>query len=306
MALSSSSVQEAVSIVIVNYNCGALLTACVRSCLEQARQVIVVDNASSDSSLKELEASFPSEDRLCVIRLERNLGFAAGCNIGLNATTEPYILFLNPDCLLGADSLQRMVQVLAINSRAGMVGGMLTTPDGTEQRGCRRMIPTPWRSFVRTFGLYRFSSRWPRLFADFNLSKKAVPDGSIEVEANSGSCMLVRRDALLDVGPLDEGYFLHCEDLDWCMRFRQRGWKIIFVPDAYVVHYRGMCSMSCPIFVQWHKHKGMMRFYGKFFRRQYPGVLFWIVGFGVWLRFGAIVVYYNLKYIKQWLKHNRL
>ncbi|MGD0021848.1 MAG: glycosyltransferase family 2 protein [Smithellaceae bacterium] len=306
MALSSFSVQEDVSIVIVNYNCSALLTACVHSCLEQARQVIVVDNASSDLSLKELEANFPSEDRLCVICLERNRGFAAGCNIGISAATESYILFLNPDCLLGADSLQRMVQVLEVDSRAGMVGGMLITPDGTEQIGCRRMIPTPWRSFVRAFSLYRFSSRWPRLFADFNLYKKAAPDGPVDVEAISGACMLVRRDALSDVGPLDEGYFLHCEDFDWCMRFRQRGWKIMFVPDARVVHHQGMCSIHCPIFVQWHKHKGMIRFYGKFFRRQYPGVLFWIVRFGVWLRFGAVVVYYNLKYIKQRLKHNRL
>ena len=111
---------------------------------------------------------------------------------------------------------------------------------------------------------------------------------------------------MLDVGLLDEGYFLHCEDLDWCMRFRKRGWKIMFVPDARVFHQKGACSKTRPIFVEWHKHKGMMRFYSKFFRHQYPGILFWIVGFGVWLRFGIIALNYSVKKFNLWLKRDRL
>jgi GT2 family glycosyltransferase len=105
---------------------------------------------------------------------------------------------------------------------------------------------------------------------------------------------------------MDEGYFLHCEDLDWCMSFRKRGWKIMFVPDAGVFHHKGTCSKTRPIFVEWHKHKGMMRFYSKFFRHQYPGVLLWIVGFGVWLRFSAMAVFHSLRHLKQWLKHDCL
>ena len=306
MSLSSSSGQEAVSIVIVNYNAGALLIACVRSGLEHARQVVVVDNASSDSSLKELVSSFSTEHRLCVISLGCNIGFAAACNIGLRAASESYILFLNPDCLLDVDSLRLMVQVLESDSRAGMVGGMLINPDGTEQAGGRRAVPTPWRSFIRAFGLSGLRNRYPRLFSDFLLHQQPLPDGPIEMEAISGSCMLVRRDALLDVGPLDEGYFMHCEDLDWCMRFRQRGWKIMFVPKADVVHYKGTCSQARPIFVEWHKHKGMIRFYRKFFRHQYPGVLLWIVGVGVWLRFSAVAIHYSIQHIRQWLKHGHL
>jgi len=128
----------------------------------------------------------------------------------------------------------------------------------------------------------------------------------MEIEAISGSCMLVRLDAMLDVGLLDEGYFLHCEDLDWCMRFRQRGWKIMFVPDARVIHQKGACSKTRPIFVEWHKHKGMMRFYSKFFHHQYPGIVLWIVGFGVWLRFCAIIIRYSFYNIRQLLTHGRL
>ena len=100
--------------------------------------------------------------------------------------------------------------------------------------------------------------------------------------------MLIKRKALENVGALDESYFLHCEDLDLCMRFRQQGWQVMFVPGARVTHYLGTCSRSCSIFVEWHKHKGMLRFYRKFFQRQYPGILMALVTLGVWLHFGLV------------------
>ena len=99
---------------------------------------------------------------------------------------------------------------------------------------------------------------------------------------------MVVREAMKDIGQWDENYFLHCEDLDLCMRYRQKGWSILFVPTAKFTHFRGACSRSRPLFVEWHKHRGMMRFYGKFFRHQYPSVLMLLVGLGVWLRFTAI------------------
>lgn len=97
--------------------------------------------------------------------------------------------------------------------------------------------------------------------------------------------MLVRRDALEQVGLLDANYFMHCEDIDWCMRFRQAGWNIIFVPNVEVLHYKGACSKGHPIRVLYHMHRGMIRFYRKFFRRQYPVPLMAIVISTVWARF---------------------
>lgn len=281
-----------VSIVIVNHNAGALLVDCVHASLEQGKQVIIVDNASSDTSLALVEARFAHESRLQVIRTGCNLGFATACNIGAANSSEELILFLNPDCLLGEHSLARMVRVLEAGADTGMVGGLLMNPDGTEQGGGRRAVPTPWRSFVHAFGLSRLSSRWPRLFNDYHNTEQFLPDKPMEVEAISGACMLVKRDAIKVVGSWDEQYFLHCEDLDWCMRFRQTGWKIVFVPDATVVHHKGTCSRSRPIFVEWHKHRGMMRFYHKFFRHQYPGVLMWLVKLAVWMRFSILTCYH--------------
>jgi GT2 family glycosyltransferase len=291
-----------VSVIIVNHNAGSLLTQCVYAALKQAQEVIIVDNASTDSSLADLTTLFTAEDRLKLILTGRNSGFATGCNIGLNASTQPYILFLNPDCILEKDSLQRMVQVLESDPHIGMTGGYLINPDGTEQGGGRRANPTPWRAFVRAFGLYHLEKYWPQLFFDFHLHKQPLPQAPIEVEAISGAFMLVRREAAHDVGSWDENYFLHCEDLDWCMRFKQKNWKIVFVPDAPVIHFQGTCSRARPFFVAWHKHKGMLRFYRKFFRQQYPSALMGLVTFGVWLRFGVTVMFYTAQNCYKLLK----
>jgi GT2 family glycosyltransferase len=277
------------STIIVNYNAGPLLRKCVDSLLACPLdiEIIVVDNASSDASLDGLQ----DLSQVCVIRNPANVGFAAACNIGVQASSAPFLLFLNPDCFFQPDAIAPLLAGLQSGDRVGMVGGLLVNEDGTEQGGGRRAVPTPWRSFVRAFGLQRFANRWPKLFYDFHLHKQPLPDSPIEVEAISGACMLVKRDVMEDVGLWDEGYFLHCEDLDWCMRFRQKGWKILFVPDARISHALGACSQSRRVFVEWHKHKGMLRFYRKFFRHQYPGVLMGLVVAGVWLRFGLAVVY---------------
>jgi GT2 family glycosyltransferase len=286
-----------ISVVIVNYNAGPLLSACIDPALPQVDEVVVVDNASSDESLAQLNMRFPDEVRLRIIRNSRNLGFAVACNQGAAAAKGDDVMFLNPDCVLDANAVSRLHEVLKSpsegRSEVGMVGGLLMNPDGTEQGGGRRAIPTPWRSFVRAFALSRLANYFPRLFLDFHLHNQPLPESPVEVEAISGACMLVRRQAMTEVGPWDEGYFLHCEDLDWCMRFRQKGYRIMFVPDARITHALGVCGRARPIFVEWHKHKGMMRFYRKFFRHQYPGILIGLVALGVWTRFAIRAGYYG-------------
>lgn len=284
-----------ISAIIVNYNAGELLLECVNSLLDCPLEieVIVVDNASSDDSLAALE-DFPE---VTIIRNQLNTGFSAGCNQGLQQAAADYLLFLNPDCSIAPDAVSQMLNCLQNHPQVGMVGGLLINSDGTEQAGGRRAVPTPWRSFVRAFGLSRFGTRWPYLFFDFYLHNLPLPDQPIELEAISGACMLVKSEAIDDVGLWDEGYFLHCEDLDWCMRFRQKGWKIMFVPTAKIIHALGVCGRNRRLFVEWHKHKGMIRFYRKFFRHQYPGILMGLVVLGVWLRFGGVAAHYTVQRI---------
>lgn len=297
--------KQPVSVVVVNYNAGQALAECAGAALPQAGEVLVIDNGSSDSSLENCLRQFPDEPQLKIIRNQANLGFAAACNIGLKNTTAEFVLFLNPDCHLGGGAVSELLQVLQSDPMVGMVGGFLVNPDGSEQGGGRRAVPTPWRSFVRSFGLGRFADRWPKLFFDFHLHRQPLPDRPIELEAISGSCMLIKRQAMAAVGLWDEGYFLHCEDLDLCMRFRQAGWRILFVPDAKVVHQKGGCSHSRPIFVEWHKHKGMMRFYRKFFRHQYPGALMCLVALGVWVRFALVAAVFMAKRGRRGLRVGR-
>jgi GT2 family glycosyltransferase len=282
-SFNRTAVSHTISAIIVNYNAGSLLRGCVDSLLACPLDIviIVVDNASHDSSLEGL----PESPQVRLIRNPTNVGFAAACNIGLQASSTPFFLFLNPDCFFQSGTIATLLAGLQSGERVGMVGGLLVNEDGTEQGGGRRAVPTPWRSFVRAFALHRFADRWPKLFYDFYLHKQLLPDEPIEVEAISGACMLVKREAVEDVGLWDERYFLHCEDLDWCMRFRQKCWKILFVPDARISHALGACSQSRRVFVEWHKHKGMVRFYRKFFRHQYPGMLMMLVAVGVWVRF---------------------
>lgn len=282
-------------VIIVNYNAGAYLARCVESVPDSVAQIIVVDNDSRDDSLDLLQKSAKHDARLHIVHTGKNAGFASGCNIGISASTAEYLLFLNPDCVLQPGSLQCLLDVLQGDAGIGMVGGLLVNPDGSEQAGGRRAVPTPWRSFVRAFGLTRLSSRWPALLSDFDLHREPLPREPIEVEAISGALMLVRRQAMDDVGLWDEKYFLHCEDLDLCMRFRRNAWKIVFVPDARVTHKKGVSSRARPIFIEWHKHKGMMRFYRKFFRDQYPGMLMWLVAAGVWSRFVLLAVYFSVR-----------
>lgn len=275
-----------ISVIIVNFNAGHFLSDCVRSVLASTVPVeaIVVDNRSTDNSMDILRRDFPAEDRLKIIENQENLGFAKANNIALPVAQGDYLLFLNPDCLIRPDTLSRMLTVMEQHPQTGMAGCLILNPDGSEQSGCRRAVPTPWRTFVRLTRLYKFSKYHPKLNS-FIQTDVPLPTEPVGIEAISGAFMLVRRSALEKVGPLDEGYFMHCEDLDWCMRFRQAGFQILFVPDIEILHVGGVCSASRPALVEYYKHRGMVRFYRKFFRHQYPTGLMWLVMAGIGIRY---------------------
>jgi hypothetical protein len=169
----------------------------------------------------------------------------------------------------------------------GMAGGLVRNLDGSEQAGCRRSIPSPWRAVVRVFHLNTLFPQHPR-FQSFVLTDQPLPQQPIEIEGISGACMFVRRKSLQEVGAMDENYFLHCEDLDWFMRFRAKNWSILFVPHIEVTHVKGACSSRQPLRVLWYKHRGMVRFYRKFFRQQYPFIVMALVITAVWLRFTVL------------------
>lgn len=286
----------AISIVIVAFNSGPLLADCVRAALASSVtvEVIVVDNGSVDGSLQALDALRGGESRLVLLRNGRNLGFAAAANRALDIARACWLLFLNPDCLIRPDTLERMLTIVADRQDVGIAGCMIRNPDGSEQAGCRRTEPTPLRSLSRVLHLNRLETGGGRL-AGFDQTRQPLPTDPVPVDAISGAFMLVRRSALERVGPLDEGYFLHCEDLDWCRRFRDAGYTVLFVPGVEIVHHKGVSSRTRPVRVEWHKHRGMLRYYRKFFRDAYPRPLAWLVHAMVWARFGMKAVFLTLR-----------
>jgi GT2 family glycosyltransferase len=293
---------QPVSVIIVNFNAGKYLTDCIKSVLSSSIpvEVIVSDNGSTDDSLIEVRKAFPYEKRLRIIENGANLGFAKANNLAFQKSSGQYILFLNPDCIIRENTLQQLLRIIEPKPSVGMAGCLILNPDGSEQAGCRRSIPTPWRSFVRLTLLYKLA-KWNSRFNSYDHTELPLPQHPIQVEAISGAFMLVRRGAIDQAGLLDEGYFMHCEDLDWCMRFKQAGWSIIFIPTVEIIHIGGICSVSRPILVEYYKHKGMVRFYNKFFRHRYPQGLMFLVILAVWFRFtirAALSLFYQPKITK--------
>jgi GT2 family glycosyltransferase len=276
----------AVSVIIVTYQSQDDIAACLRSVLlcPLPVEIIVVDNASTDRTVEQIRRVIAMRPHCALICNSDNVGFAKAVNMGLRRATGTTALILNPDCILRTDTITQGLKALNGHPTAAMTGCMLLNEDGSEQAGARRYLPTPWRSLVRVLPLHRltFGRIRPN---NFLMNHEPVPDHPIEVEATSGAFMLVRRDAIEQVGALDEGYFMHCEDLDWCVRFRQAGWQILFTPAARAVHKKGRSSQSRPIRVELYKHVGMVRFYRKFFRQRYPLALMWAVIAAVWARF---------------------
>jgi GT2 family glycosyltransferase len=234
------------SVIIVNYNVRPFLESALVSVQKAMMgiegEVIVVDNASDDGSAEMLRQRFP-DVRLIVN--ERNLGFAAANNLALRDSSGNYVLLLNPDTLVQEDTLRVMADFLDNHPEVGLAGCKVLNSDGSFQLACRRSFPTPWVAFTKIAGL---SSMFPRLpfFARYNLTY-LDPESAYEVDAVSGSFMFVRRKAIETVGGLDEQFFMYGEDLDWCFRIKQEGWKIYYTPATQIIHYKGQSARRSDI-----------------------------------------------------------
>lgn len=273
-----------VTAVIVNYNSGVLLRHAVDSLLASSVRpdIAVVDNASTDHSIDVLRTEPAYLDSVSLTVNDRNLGFSAANNQVLRAGGARYYLLMNPDCTVERDAISELVDYMDRNPDVGLAGGALKNRDGSLQKTSKRKLPTPWSSLARTLGMHRFQVT-DGVMGDFDLARDQPGDAGPEpAEAISGALMFVRGSALRRVGLLDEGYFLHCEDLDWCKRFWDAGLKVAYVPTAGAVHLKGGSGRGPR--VVWHLHRGMIRFYRKHYRHRYPPPFTGLVYTAVWAR----------------------
>ncbi len=227
---TDAAIRASVSAIVVTYNA----LPWIERCLESVRgcELIVVDNGSSDGTPALVRERFP-EARL----IEReNRGLGAGWNVGIEAASGRWLFFLNADAWVVGDGIARLVEVLEREPEAAVVGPRLRYPDGRLQRSVRG-FPTLWRLATEYFFLRKLAPGTRLLNAFY--AGGFQHDREYEAEFLMGAALLVRREAIAEVGGLDERFFLFSEEVDWCYRFRQAGWKVIFTPAAEAVHVGG-------------------------------------------------------------------
>lgn len=233
------------SVVIVSYNVSSFLDQALTTIEDSARgfehEVFVVDNASSDDSVAMAGKKHP---KVHVIVNTENLGFAKANNRALKEVSGRYVLLLNPDTVLRHDTLRIMVEFLDTHQDAGAAGCKVINPDGSLQLACRRGFPTPGVAFFKMVGLANLFPK-SKKFGAYNLTY-LDPDTVAEVDAISGSFMMLRKEILDTVGLLDEVYFMYGEDLDYCYRIKEAGWKIFYVPSTEIIHFKGESTKSVP------------------------------------------------------------
>ena len=221
-----------VSAIVVTHNAAAWIERSLQSLAGSGAEVIVVDNASTDGTPGLVREKFPDAR---VIEQE-NKGFGAGNNAGMRAASGRYYLLLNPDAWLTEGALEKLVAFADEHPEAAVVGPRLLNPDGSLQRSVRG-YPSPWRIATEYFFLRKLGPRTHALNAFFG--EQFDHESVREAEYLFGACLLVRREAVDEVGGFDEDFFLMSEEVDWCYRFREAGWKVLFYPGAEVFHVVG-------------------------------------------------------------------
>ena len=227
------------SIVIVNWNVRDLLRRCLNSILDTGCsilvEVIVVDNASTDGSVEMVETEFPG---VHLITNADNRGFPAANNQGIAVAQGRYVFLLNPDTELVGDALATMVAFADAHPDAGIVGPQLLNSDGSVQSS-RRRFPTLATAFFESTWLQSCSP--PRVLERYYVLDR--PDDVVQdVDWVTGAALLARRKAIQQVGPMDEGFFMYSEELDWCRRIKAAGWQVVYLPTATVIHHEGKSS----------------------------------------------------------------
>lgn len=279
------------SIIIVNFNTGQFLKKCLVSIyksLEKSKlsfDVTVVDNDSTDESVKTVKNKFP---QVQLIENQKNLGFSKANNQGIKIARGEYILFLNPDTIVPKETLPLMVKFMKENRDIGIATCRVELPSGKLDDACHRGFPTPWNAFCHFLGLGKLFPK-SNYFNGYHLGYQNI-DKTHEINACAGAFLLIRRQVGEGVGWFDEDYFWYGEDLDLCFRVKKAGWKIMFVPQVKIIHYKGIASgikensflvskasQETKILATKARFDVMRIFYHKHYQDKYSRLIRWLV-----------------------------
>jgi N-acetylglucosaminyl-diphospho-decaprenol L-rhamnosyltransferase len=265
------------SVIVVSADSGLSLRDCVNSVLACTTplELLLIDNASSDGIPEAIARAHENDARLKVIYNHANLGFGPAVNRAAAQAHGQVFLILNPDCLLEQSALQRLLEVLHTEQKVGLVGAVVCDAQGVPDPASYRRDPIMQRALATMFN---------RGGEGVNYTG-AMPDHRVEAEAVSGAVMMMPRRVFEWLNGFDEKYFLHCEDLDLCRRVRDGGWRVLLAGDVRVLHGKGGSSRHRPVFVSYHKHRGMWRWFRKFdpsARKPHLAAVVWL---GIWAHF---------------------
>lgn len=284
--LSVTSSDFAISAIVVTYFTGPVLARCLDALRlqEGVREIILVDNGNPADAVEAAIGEGADGAPIRTLTGHGNVGFAAACNHGARAATGDYLLFVNPDAILPPKGAANLAADGERRGRPWLIGAKIIDPDGAEQRGSRRATLTPWRAFVEATSLYRVAPKHP-YFRRFNLHGDPCPGGVTPVPVISGACFLLPREDYWSIGGMDEQYFLHVEDVDFCLRFADAGGSVYFDPTVPVLHFKSSSEVD-PILVDMRKTSSMLRYFRAHFSEPYPAPFLWLVGALLWAQFG--------------------
>ncbi len=261
------------SIIIVNWNVCDLLRRCLRSILDtrcSMLEVIVVDNASTDGSVEMVRTEFPG---VHLIANADNRGFPAANNQGIAVARGRYVFLLNPDTEVLDDALATMVAFTDAHPDVGVVGPQLLNPDGGVQSS-RRRFPTLLTAFFESTWLRPYPPRSPLQGGSCPYAPRGLleryyvldrpDDATQDVDWVDGAALMARQEAIQQVGVMDEGFFMYSEELDWCRRFREAGWRVVYLPEARIIHHRGKSSEQVVAAKHIHFQTSKVRYFRKY------------------------------------------
>jgi GT2 family glycosyltransferase len=269
------------SVIIITYKEREMLRRCLQSVFASATdynfEVIVTDSNSEDGSVEMVRQDFP---QALVLDNRVNLGFSKGNNVAIKQARGRHVLLLNADTIVLPYTLDLSIRYMDEHSDVGAMGCKVLLPNGELDKACRRRFPNPINSFFRLFGLKKFSN--------YNID---VPvDQEMEVDAIMGAYFFVRKSVIDEVGMLDEEFFMYGEDLDWCWRIREAGYKIMYYPTAQITHYKYGASKNIPFrAIRW-AHQAMKIFYRKHYAPDYNFVFNCLVYTGINIRMSFVFI----------------
>jgi hypothetical protein len=276
-------------VIIINWKTPKLLADCLDSLKSDPNfssfETIVVDNNSEDDSVPMLKRQYPA---VKLIENPDNKGFSKAVNQAIPLCQGQYLLLLNPDAKVVGPAISVLSQYLDQNPGVGACGPKVLNADGTLQLACRRAFPTVAASFYRLSYLSRLFPKNPA-FSKYNMTM-ADPDQLLEVDALSGSCMMIRSQVVEQIGLLDEDIFMFGEDIDWCWRVKESGSKVMYVPEAVVYHIHGASSRKRPVGTTINLHKGMEVFYRKHLAKSYSVPFNLLVYALIWARAALFIL----------------